>query len=102
MTTKMTHTPGPWECPGTDGDEWAICHRDRTRKRRTIAHVYYEANARLIAAAPELLATLRTVQGVLKRIRLSSTAPHIVAEIGWGLRQIDAVITRAEGREGTP
>ena len=59
MTTKMTHTPGPWECPGTDGDEWAICHRDRTRKRRTIAHVYYEANARLIAAAPDLLAALR-------------------------------------------
>lgn len=47
------HTPH-WECPGTDGDAWVICAKDRQGKRRTIAHVYQEANARLIVKAPEM------------------------------------------------
>ena len=64
METK--HTPGPWETPGEDGGERVICYQDSTGKRRTLAHVYdgeefgsMEANARLIAAAPELLAALQ-------------------------------------------
>ena len=58
-----THTPGPWEHRGTDGGAEVICHREAAGKRRTLAHVYQEsrhgrqeANARLIAAAPDLLA----------------------------------------------
>ena len=50
----MTTETGLWECVGTDGGEWVICRRDKDGKRRTVAHVYGEANARLIAAAPEM------------------------------------------------
>jgi hypothetical protein len=52
--------PGPWESPGTDGGEYVICAKVKG-KRRTVAHVYSEANARLIAAAPELLEALNQV-----------------------------------------
>lgn len=67
MTTK--HTPGPWETPGEDGGERVISYRTKKGKRYTLAHVYdgetanMEANARLIAAAPELLDAL---EGVLQ------------------------------------
>lgn len=63
MTTKATHTPGPWVSPGTDGDDRVVCAAMQG-KRRTLAHVYGEdadardANANLIAAAPDLLAAL--------------------------------------------
>lgn len=54
------HTLGPnWECPGKDGDAWVICAKDAQGKRRTIAHVYQEPNARLIAKAPKMLALLQ-------------------------------------------
>ena len=63
MTTQ--HTPGPWtvdQCPAATG---AITVRpaDGTEHGDTdaqpIATVYQEDHARLIAAAPELLAILR-------------------------------------------
>lgn len=58
------HTPGPnWECPGKDGDAWVICAQDAQGTRRTIAHVYQESNARLIAKAPEMLSVLRRLTG---------------------------------------
>ena len=41
--------------PGTDAGEFVVCTDKSRGKRRTIAHVYDDANARLIAAAPELL-----------------------------------------------
>jgi len=52
--STTTHTPGPWLCPGKDGDDFIVCCLDKTGKRRTIAHAYTEANARLIAASPTL------------------------------------------------
>jgi YD repeat-containing protein len=62
-THTHTHTPGPWtiEIKGSrhfiDGaDELTVAYVDRAgvRERQT-----YEANARLIASAPELLAALK-------------------------------------------
>lgn len=55
---------GPWETPGTDGPDRVVSFRDRTGKRRTLAHVHgrtnaeRDANARLIAVAPDMLAAL--------------------------------------------
>ena len=63
-TTVATHTPGPWRTDGLyDGprvyvagpDDITVArcnHAERTNEQA-------EANARLIAAAPELLAALR-------------------------------------------
>lgn len=52
------HTPGPWEIL------WPLGSRNEADIRsdndgELIAHIYYGNNASLIAAAPDLLATLR-------------------------------------------
>ena len=64
MTTKQQHTPGPWQHegrkvlkfyagmrPSESVGSIALCHGEDA-----------EANARLIAAAPELLAACEAVQ----------------------------------------
>jgi hypothetical protein len=68
MTT--THTPGPWHVVRDDGGEscWLIRYADPDGLASHVARLYpgalcpehgtVEANARLIAAAPDLLAAL--------------------------------------------
>jgi hypothetical protein len=60
-----THTPGPWQISasdahvhvlGKDGEFVAECHSAYTEHRQR-----YLDNARLIVAAPRLLAVLRTL-----------------------------------------
>lgn len=50
------HTPGPWTADGEDSD-WEINFNGIS-----IAEVYDEADARLIAAAPDMLAALEAVE----------------------------------------
>lgn len=91
----MTHTPGPWSCDY--GDFAAYCqtgaevcevtkgnHDDGTK----ISDDEMEANLRLVAAAPELLAALK-----------AHLPWHTEPEQGWGA-WADAVeaIRKAEGR----
>ena len=87
------HTPGPWFY--VQGDEWShsVCTREgelpdgspsfwsvaSVNKRREPAH---EANARLIAAAPELLEALQHLTLVLKAA-------------GYGTERADAAIAKA-------
>jgi hypothetical protein len=81
MTTETAqHTPGPWAAPGTDGGEWVICHTDKGGKRRTLAHAYNEQNARLIAAAPELLAALNLYFSDFSRFHMAASAAIAKAE----------------------
>lgn len=49
------HTPGPWSFRGCDGG-WAIDFNED--QEQVVDYVYEEADARLIAAAPELLEAL--------------------------------------------
>lgn len=56
-----THTNGPLEAPGMDGDAFVVCTHKMVGKRRTVAHAYSAADAALFAAAPDLLAALREV-----------------------------------------
>lgn len=70
--TQAKHTPGPWNAEiyehgefaieahgqGHSGGTLVICSRNRHQGRPT----EFEANARLIAAAPELLSVLKMVQ----------------------------------------
>ena len=58
MTTTVKHTPGPWKIVGTETEPWTIAGPNGTS---SIAEVTYmggnaEANARLIAASPMMLA----------------------------------------------
>ena len=95
---KPTHTPGPWTVDdisihGPDG--WNVANaacRSRTSETQ-------EANARLIAAAPDLLDALRSaascmmLQQVLERGRGDKTAS------GWDapIAQARAAIVKADG-----
>ena len=60
-TNGQGHTSGPWEAPGKDGDSFVICTHRSKGNRRTVAHAYTEDDARLIAAAPDLLEALQFV-----------------------------------------
>jgi hypothetical protein len=103
----VRHTPGPWSAhySRTDPyDEWiiggegfvpviAFVIRDEESNPDGAT---VEANARLITAAPELLATLKDVIAHLRSITLDpgdeeDDAPALVAA--------EALIARAEGRK---
>jgi hypothetical protein len=81
------HTPGPWSVYGyeivsEDGQRVA------TASTPARPHPEERANARLIAASPELLAVLRGI--------LTNAGSHIDTE--W-LELATAIIAQAEGRE---
>lgn len=66
--TKPKYTPGPWSNSGLNGTNYFIdTQDDRTGGLVSICQVPYDngedavANARLIAAAPEMLAALKEV-----------------------------------------
>jgi hypothetical protein len=97
MSTK--HTPGPWTTngdwikqPGIDG--FSIAH--------LIGHKEKQANARLIASAPELLETLRHASGVLNEVISTHRAkldPKYLTpkEVSDCLIEIGKAIAKAEG-----
>jgi len=88
---KQTHTPGPWKFTRLP-HQFAIYREDGSGQ--AIATVTREEHARLIAAAPELLAALQMSQTAL-RLALDGFMPDNVAKL------IDinaAAIAKAEGR----
>ncbi len=104
------HTPGPWRAvidrSGEDGKVWYFPHVQINRSHRIIVNVgptpeglreevwtnsmeTCEANAYLIAAAPEMLEALRAV------VELAGT-PHRRVEM---IRKVKAAIAKAEGSQ---
>jgi hypothetical protein len=60
MTTQATHTPGPWEISKNEAGELDICEAGAGNMLADLAKCKNaEANARLIAAAPEMLEIAR-------------------------------------------
>lgn len=114
MTTQATHTPGPWEIGSINKRDknlwWSAVftpkstgkfHAPRACDALGVDREEYEGNARLIAAAPDLLEALR---GLIDQ--LEAAGIHIPGEDSgqWhgaeGLsfsRAIEA-IAKAEGR----
>jgi hypothetical protein len=102
MTTQATHTPGPWEISKNEAGELDICEAGAGNMLADLAKCKNaEANARLIAAAPDLLEALR---GLIDQ--LEAAGIHIPGEDSgqWhgaeGIsfsRAIEA-IAKAEGR----
>ena len=97
------HTPGPWvaqlsdtpyaELPESwtvDSDSTSVCTVDSHEDRR-------EANARLIAAAPELLAAAQTVLAGLCE-RIDSAEPGYVPVFA-GIADLSDAISKALGTE---
>jgi hypothetical protein len=86
------HTPGPWEC---EHMHTSICAGNQI-----LARVYYgdgrtyaesEANAKLMAAAPDLLAALRQIRGELCR-------RHSPFMVETDYAYINAAINKATGK----
>jgi len=85
------HTPGPWKVfswPQNNPDEddnW--CYRMEIKSRQN-TFAEHEVNARIMSAAPEMLAALKRVEATL--VALGAR--------GEPLRSIHAAIAKAEGK----
>ncbi len=91
------HTPGPWNrSKKTDGNWWHIGAGNQavaavhaaSKKRNEPYASMFEANANLIAAAPELLAALE---------HLHHNAKASGAEMGLALDVAESAIAKAKG-----
>ena len=104
MSTQTKHTPGPWQAmlSGNVVYEWTppggrsiSCKIvARTTNHNAAPDTEEAANARLIAAAPELLEALKLAE---ERIVELSAWAKIEAE-GQTIAEIRAAIAKAEGR----
>ena len=94
MTTQATHTPGPWEISKNEAGELDICEAGAGNMLADLAKCKNaEANARLIAAAPDLLEALR---------EMAEHWPPQKPESPAFMAYINAMsaIAKAEGRAG--
>lgn len=79
------YTPGPWECWNDEGD---IFVGDAVLS--TVAQVWKDADARLIAAAPLMLEALKAVESV----------GYILEEWSEGDKALDKVIAAIRAATG--
>jgi hypothetical protein len=99
MTAK--HTPGPWEasrwrvCGRIDTDRiCVICDTAHNAKSRTPEN---EANARLIAAAPDLLAACQQLLKDFNQLWLDTTDGEHGEPLDQGPNMARAAIAKATG-----
>ena len=98
--TKTQHTPGPWHTMAV-GSHWVALEMP-PRAGQHIALMTElpnaEANARLIAAAPELLAALQSRGGMMaeKRIRLTVLMLNAAGDALWDVLTLLYVDSAAE------
>lgn len=96
------HTPGPWkafqrkleDCGYLEG-QW---HIGNGQIGHTVANAYEEANARLIAAAPELLRAMKDFTWNVKHQKVAGYGDSEV-QFDASFKQMEAAIAKAEGRE---
>lgn len=114
LDTKATHTPGPWGME-TVRTSCGVCHKvgpwpHKWRAGATMSACIYDdypsppegtdtmlANARLIAAAPELLAALIAAK---QEMWLIARPQWTMADFkNWAvIQQIDAALEKADGK----
>lgn len=112
----IKHTPGPWTAveeyqadgPGPYGARWRV---DPVTQDDGMSYGYRwlrETDARLIAAAPDLLAELRHTHGDLWRARLAVTVgtktkqkqiDFLLGVMAQAEKRMDALIARIDGRQ---
>ena len=111
-TTPATHSPGPWKV-----DIWGYSHATPPRKELciqnkdlrlavldwdegqdnpyTVAEQTAQANARLIAAAPDLLKALIEAQAALRKALPFCPADAEAHHVGEVLDEVNAAIAKA-------
>ena len=107
---RLAHTPGGWTVvPQSNGDQLIVHIKDPTgRAMRIIGLVYSRApsavedaaNARLIAAAPELLAALIEAEQDIRECLVTSDWPATNIAKDPRLLRYKAAIAKATGLEG--
>ena len=107
----MSHTPGPWSIYETAGNGGNIPARmevvapESERAKRLIANIYGfklpegRANARLIAAAPELYKALEELRDKVWRIIDLHRDSEARAEANVALERANAALAKARGDE---
>jgi len=99
-----THTPGPWQLHksddtlviGSDCREVAEACGDYTEEAEWPR---MEANARLIAAAPDLLSALKDARESIEALaNMVSDATQFRQDVSDDLARINAAIAKAEGQ----
>ena len=96
MTTKPTHTPGPWIYELNEAANNFFVgqpHGPTVALVSSMARGHIEANARLIAAAPDLLAACLELLDLFNSGRIREAAYRESAIV-----DARAAIARAEGR----
>jgi hypothetical protein len=91
MTT--THTPGPWRVG--DAGHTVFGPKTNNPSPKTVASNLGKEDARLIAAAPELLEALKLL---FKEVEIESTESMLDGPIGDALAKAHDVIAKAEGK----
>lgn len=108
IKTIVQHTPGPWSYDYSTtiaaSDEFMVMTKDVgvvawvvRDADRGITNAQVEANARLISAAPDLLAALQGLMGAEWRPKTGPLQYDSLREEAWATA--DAAIARAQGRE---
>jgi len=100
MTTQ--HTSGPWIV--YDDSDYGKTNRIEIAARgKTVAHIYHSVpekdlpNARLIAAAPDLLEALKRVMPFIDCI--AAVTREEIIEYEAAMKMADAAIKKATGQE---
>ena len=101
------HTPGPWSARlnpmklqyDIDAAGWRTCARVYLNEDPDLSRQGH-ANARLIAAAPDLLEACEAIRSLLRdnpHIRIESDHPAFEVAFGGATAAIDAAIAKARG-----
>ena len=97
-THTHTHTPGPWRIDSqTRFGDFTIAAGQNVKACKFIAKTQDEANAQLIAAAPELLAALHDLLGHAAWV-CPSVRDGMRVELGAAIKHAEKAIAKAEGR----
>lgn len=87
----MKRTPGPWQFGATQNGYWMVTHGANL----LVTGLDYEGDARLIAAAPEAVAELERVTGLLATWA-EDHPQDCTAEVDAALHCARAVIAKAK------
>lgn len=100
---KTAHTPGPWKIAQTEppgdfvihakGIPWQLAYVPAS----TQIEWPLEANARLIAAAPDLLAALKTTAENIRSLGPAGALANVYAPYREWLAVVEAAIAKATG-----
>lgn len=97
MSAAIKHSPGPWHWNGNSlVSGWHGYYLMHIEEYPGLGHSA-EANKRLIAAAPDLLAEAKQVMALLER-HGPSIVPHLLDNDQNAGERLRAAIAKAEGR----